>query len=148
FKTIKTHDGCMRYGKHPGSGALCSLWVFSYTRFVQQGDKGQCAVPFANGLNVVIGTTGRFAATDETAFHLLLAALEEHAAEHVRPSAHHAPPPVQVVLVAREPVDEEEPFAAAARHDGVIHRVLQQVHGDLHRHDLALLDVRLCNHTT
>ena len=70
--------------------------------------------PLAQRVDVVVGAAGAGGAASETALHAhLVGALEHEHRTHARLAGHHARPPAQVVLVAREAVHEERVLTCA-----------------------------------
>jgi len=93
----------------------------------------------AQRLLVIVRSSGTGGSSLQTPVdaHLLVAVEEEDAGDGGLVPAHLGVPAVQVVLVAREPVDQEVSLA------GLLHGAGQQRTGDGHRHDRTVGDVVL-----
>lgn len=94
--------------------------------------------PLFDALLVIISTSAGLASVQESGPHSLLGAVEEQGelAGHNRLLELDS-----LVHLPGETIDKE--LAVAVLLNGGLHGVLQQLDGDLHRHDLAVLDVAL-----
>jgi len=109
---------------------LFTIVVHDGHRRVNEGPE-----PFADAVNVVIHPAAGLAPLEQALFHLRLWALKE---EHKLGLAHVLLKLLALVHHAREAINQEAVVTLALLGG---HRVLQQCDGDVHRHDLALLDV-------
>lgn len=95
--------------------------------------------PLLDALDVVVGPSAGLSALQQSLQHGLLAALQVQDEGDVHFFVHYLFPGAQVLDVSGEAVDQETSSFEA----GLVHRVLQQHHGDLAGHDLTFNDVFL-----